>query len=90
MNVTWSEIKLVSMCQIIVSLVSSSLLALILVAMFSGFICLCDIFLLKACQESGASCLVYTSTYNVVFGGQEIRNGDESLPYWPLDKVFNS
>ena len=31
--------------------------------------------------------LVYTSTYNVVFGGQEIKNGDESLPYLPLDKV---
>ena len=32
--------------------------------------------------------LVYTSTYNVVFGGQVIRNGDESLPYLPLDKVI--
>ena len=31
--------------------------------------------------------LVYTSTYNVVFGGQIIQNGDESLPYLPLDKV---
>lgn len=41
---------------------------------------------IRACQESGASRLVYTSTYNVVFGGQEIINGDESLPYYPLDK----
>ena len=31
--------------------------------------------------------LVYTSTYNVVFGGQVIRNGNESLPYLPLYKV---
>ena len=39
-------------------------------------------------MEHGASRLVYTSTYNVVFGGQEIRNGDEStISYLPLDKV---
>lgn len=31
--------------------------------------------------------LVYTSTYNVVFGGQVIRNGDETLPYLPDEKV---
>ncbi|KAJ8318879.1 hypothetical protein KUTeg_003970 [Tegillarca granosa] len=30
--------------------------------------------------------LVYTSTYNVVFGGQEICDGDESLPYLPLNQ----
>ncbi|KAH0932619.1 hypothetical protein HID58_009736 [Brassica napus] len=29
--------------------------------------------------------LVYVSTYNVVFGGKEIINGNESLPYYPLD-----
>lgn len=39
---------------------------------------------LKACVEHGVSRLVYTSTFNVVFGGQEIVNGDESLPYLPL------
>ncbi|XP_033847523.1 short-chain dehydrogenase/reductase family 42E member 1 [Periophthalmus magnuspinnatus] len=39
---------------------------------------------LKACVEHGVSRLVYTSTFNVVFGGQEIENGDESLPYLPL------
>lgn len=27
--------------------------------------------------------LVYTSTVNVVFGGQSITCGDESLPYFP-------
>lgn len=41
---------------------------------------------IKACQHAGVTRLVYTSTYNVVFGGQEIRNGDESLPYLPLEK----
>lgn len=41
---------------------------------------------IKACQQSSTCRLVYTSTYNVVFGGQEINNGDESLPYWPIDK----
>ncbi|XP_032370277.1 short-chain dehydrogenase/reductase family 42E member 1 [Etheostoma spectabile] len=39
---------------------------------------------LKACVEHGVSRLVYTSTFNVVFGGQVIKNGDESLPYLPL------
>lgn len=45
------------------------------------------LFHLKACQKQNVGRLVYTSTYNVVFGGQKIENGDESLPYWPLDKV---
>ncbi|XP_074144327.1 short-chain dehydrogenase/reductase family 42E member 1 [Sminthopsis crassicaudata] len=39
---------------------------------------------LEACRRKGVSRLVYTSTYNVVFGGQVIMNGDESLPYLPL------
>ncbi|KAM9408776.1 short-chain dehydrogenase/reductase family 42E member 1 [Pholidichthys leucotaenia] len=39
---------------------------------------------LKACVEHGVSRLVYTSTFNVVFGGQVIENGNESLPYLPL------
>uniref|UniRef100_A0A8D2E324 Short chain dehydrogenase/reductase family 42E, member 1 n=1 Tax=Sciurus vulgaris TaxID=55149 RepID=A0A8D2E324_SCIVU len=39
---------------------------------------------LRACQRRGVPRLVYTSTFNVVFGGQVIRNGDESLPYLPL------
>ncbi|XP_055477172.1 short-chain dehydrogenase/reductase family 42E member 1 isoform X2 [Psammomys obesus] len=39
---------------------------------------------LRACLERGVPRLVYTSTFNVVFGGQVIRNGDESLPYLPL------
>ncbi|XP_029463984.1 short-chain dehydrogenase/reductase family 42E member 1 isoform X2 [Rhinatrema bivittatum] len=39
---------------------------------------------IQACQKRGVPRLVYTSTYNVVFGGQIIKNGDESLPYLPL------
>ncbi|XP_077166608.1 short-chain dehydrogenase/reductase family 42E member 1 [Paroedura picta] len=39
---------------------------------------------IRACRENGVLKLVYTSTYNVVFGGQVIENGDESLPYLPL------
>ncbi|XP_008849699.1 short-chain dehydrogenase/reductase family 42E member 1 [Nannospalax galili] len=39
---------------------------------------------LQACQKRGVPRLVYTSTFNVIFGGQVIRNGDESLPYLPL------
>ncbi|XP_006011120.1 short-chain dehydrogenase/reductase family 42E member 1 isoform X2 [Latimeria chalumnae] len=39
---------------------------------------------LRACLRNGVPRLVYTSTYNVVFGGQVIKNGDESLPYLPL------
>ncbi|XP_006888867.1 PREDICTED: short-chain dehydrogenase/reductase family 42E member 1 [Elephantulus edwardii] len=38
---------------------------------------------LQACRHWGVPRLVYTSTYNVVFGGQAIQNGDESLPYLP-------
>nr|XP_044997837.1 short-chain dehydrogenase/reductase family 42E member 1 isoform X2 [Jaculus jaculus]XP_044997838.1 short-chain dehydrogenase/reductase family 42E member 1 isoform X2 [Jaculus jaculus]XP_044997839.1 short-chain dehydrogenase/reductase family 42E member 1 isoform X2 [Jaculus jaculus]XP_044997840.1 short-chain dehydrogenase/reductase family 42E member 1 isoform X2 [Jaculus jaculus]XP_044997842.1 short-chain dehydrogenase/reductase family 42E member 1 isoform X2 [Jaculus jaculus] len=39
---------------------------------------------LRICQRRGVPRLVYTSTFNVVFGGQVITNGDESLPYLPL------
>ncbi|PSS31159.1 Short-chain dehydrogenase/reductase family 42E member like [Actinidia chinensis var. chinensis] len=40
---------------------------------------------LEACVEHGIKRLVYVSTYNVVFGGKEIINGNETLPYFPLD-----
>lgn len=46
--------------------------------------------LFAACCQYNVAHLVYTSTYNVVFGGQVIRNGDESLPYLPLYKVYSS
>ncbi|KAK7283808.1 hypothetical protein RIF29_13554 [Crotalaria pallida] len=40
---------------------------------------------LDACLDLGIKRLVYCSTYNVVFGGQEIFNGNEALPYFPID-----
>lgn len=40
---------------------------------------------LDSCIKCGVGRLIYTSTYNVVFGGQEIRNGTEDLPYFPTE-----
>lgn len=40
---------------------------------------------IKACCTQDVKALVYTSTYNVVYGGTEIHNGDETLPYYPLN-----
>lgn len=42
--------------------------------------------ILRACHDIGINKLIYTSTYNVVFGGHEIEDGDEHLPYFPLDQ----
>jgi nucleoside-diphosphate-sugar epimerase len=39
---------------------------------------------LRAAVLASVPKLVYTSTYNVVFGGQSISAGNESLPYFPL------
>lgn len=39
---------------------------------------------LSAALATGVRALVYTSTYNVVFGGEEVRAGDESTPIFPL------
>ncbi|CAG7832827.1 unnamed protein product [Allacma fusca] len=41
---------------------------------------------IEACAAVGVRGLVYTSTFNVVFGGQEIHNGTEDLPYFPLHR----
>lgn len=46
----------------------------------------CAAHLVKACCKHNVSKLIYTSTYNVVFGGQEIVNGTEELPYFPVEK----
>lgn len=43
-----------------------------------------------ACMKNKITRLVYTSTYNVIFGGQEIKDGDDSLPYLPLNQVTYS
>ncbi|KAI3724729.1 hypothetical protein L2E82_36516 [Cichorium intybus] len=40
---------------------------------------------LEACHEHGVKRLVYVSTSNVVFAGNEIVNGNEKLPYVPFD-----
>ncbi|XP_050229446.1 uncharacterized protein LOC126678592 [Mercurialis annua] len=45
---------------------------------------------LEACLDLGIKRLVYASTYNVVFGGKEIVNGNESLPYFPIDDHVDS
>lgn len=36
---------------------------------------------ISACQAHGVRALVYTSSPSVVIGGEDIENGDESLPY---------
>jgi nucleoside-diphosphate-sugar epimerase len=38
---------------------------------------------LAAAQTLGVKRLVYTSSYNTVFGGRPIHNGDETLPLFP-------
>ncbi|CAN6476676.1 unnamed protein product [Victoria cruziana] len=40
---------------------------------------------LDVCFEFGIQRLVYMSTYNVVFGGNEIINGNEMSNYFPVD-----
>lgn len=42
--------------------------------------------LVDICVDLSIPHFIYTSSYNVVYGGREIINGDESLPYFPLDK----
>lgn len=46
--------------------------------------------IIDTCLEFGVRRLVYVSTYNVVFGGQKIVNGDENLPYFPIDEHVDS
>ncbi|KAI8911794.1 3-beta hydroxysteroid dehydrogenase/isomerase family-domain-containing protein [Gorgonomyces haynaldii] len=41
---------------------------------------------IQLCLKHKVKYLIYTSTVNVVFGGQPIQNGDESLAYFPLSK----
>ncbi|XP_021746621.1 short-chain dehydrogenase/reductase family 42E member 1-like [Chenopodium quinoa] len=41
--------------------------------------------ILDTCMDFGIKRLVYVSTCNVVFGGKEIINGNETQPYLPLD-----
>ncbi|XP_072013240.1 short-chain dehydrogenase/reductase family 42E member 1-like [Amphiura filiformis] len=39
---------------------------------------------IEACLKTNVPRIVYTSTLNVVFGGQDIFDGDETLPVLPL------
>ncbi|XP_075755578.1 putative short-chain dehydrogenase/reductase family 42E member 2 [Pelodiscus sinensis] len=44
---------------------------------------------IDVCKERNIPRLIYTSTVNVVFGGNPIEDGDETLPYFPLEKQVN-
>lgn len=39
---------------------------------------------IDACLQNNVECLLYTSTYNTCFAGQEIVDGDETYPTAPL------
>ena len=42
--------------------------------------------LVDICVELSIPNVIYTSSYNVAYGGRAIINGDESLPYFPIDQ----
>ena len=42
--------------------------------------------LIDICVELCIPNLIYTSSYNVIYGGKPIINGTESLPYFPIDQ----
>eukprot|EP00933_Yihiella_yeosuensis_P053743 TRINITY_DN52036_c0_g1_i1.p1 TRINITY_DN52036_c0_g1~~TRINITY_DN52036_c0_g1_i1.p1 ORF type:complete len:526 (+),score=48.97 TRINITY_DN52036_c0_g1_i1:188-1579(+) len=42
-------------------------------------------YVINACRNFSVKRLLYTSTYNAVFGGQKIENGTEDLPYYPAE-----
>uniref|UniRef100_A0A8C3I535 Short chain dehydrogenase/reductase family 42E, member 2 n=1 Tax=Chrysemys picta bellii TaxID=8478 RepID=A0A8C3I535_CHRPI len=45
--------------------------------------------IISFCKQQNIPRLIYTSTVNVVFGGNPIEDGDEeTVPYFPLEKVF--
>ncbi|KAK3232085.1 hypothetical protein Dsin_003966 [Dipteronia sinensis] len=46
--------------------------------------------IIDACLEFGIERIVYVSTYNVIFGGKKIVNGNETLPYFPIDDHVDS
>ena len=45
--------------------------------------------LVKACLENQINKLIYTSSYNVVFGGQKISKGDLKMDYFPIEKQID-
>jgi nucleoside-diphosphate-sugar epimerase len=42
--------------------------------------------LIEVCKDFNICRLIYTSTYNVIYGGQRIDHGDESMDYYPIHK----
>ena len=42
--------------------------------------------LIELCAQYDVSSFIYTSTYNVIFGGREIAGGDENSEYFPVDQ----
>jgi len=42
---------------------------------------------IQACKKFGVQALIFTSTVNVVYGGQRIESGEESMPYFDVKKV---
>lgn len=38
----------------------------------------------RGCLRNSVPVLVYTSSYNVCFGGQSIEGADEAMPYFPI------
>lgn len=41
---------------------------------------------IEACKQNGVYRLIYTSSYNVIFGGDPIEGGDETMDYYPLNR----
>ena len=39
---------------------------------------------IQACLAANVLILLYASSINVVFGGEEIHDGDETMPYYPI------
>jgi len=51
----------------------------------------CIFYNIIVCKQRNIPRLIYTSTVNVVFGGNPIEEGDEeTVPYFPLEKVLCS
>lgn len=46
--------------------------------------------ILDSCVKCGVERLVFTSSYNVVFGGQRIVDGDERMGYFSIEKHLDS
>lgn len=42
------------------------------------------------CLNSGVKRLVFKSSYNVIFGGKPINNGNETMDYFPIEHQLDS